>query len=56
MDGANVLREAEVTSANWVYTQLDQSADGVTGTIEVHVAQISQKFGHGPFNRIACNV
>jgi hypothetical protein len=54
--GTSVLREAEVNSASWVYSQSDQTADGVTGTVEVHVAQISQKFGPGPFNRIICNV
>lgn len=55
-DGVNVLRETEVTTPNWVYTQSDQTADGATGTLEVQVAQISQKFGPGPFNRIVCNV
>lgn len=45
-------RVAEVTAPAWVYTVAMQGADGVpgagSGTVEIRVAQLSDRFGAGP--------
>ncbi|MCG6901796.1 MAG: glycoside hydrolase/phage tail family protein [Rhodobacter sp.] len=50
-----VMREATVTSAAYVYSAAAKAADGVTGTYEIAVAQVSDRFGPGPFRRITIN-
>ena len=44
-----VLRDVAVSSASWIYSAAEQSADGVTGSYTVAVAQVSERFGPGPF-------
>ena len=50
-DGA-VRREAIVTAPAFVYTAAMRAADGIAGAHAVAVAQISDRFGPGPFTRI----
>lgn len=44
-----VLREAVLTTPHWRYEAAAQSADGTESGFEVHVAQVSAKFGAGVF-------
>ncbi|MCQ0091524.1 glycoside hydrolase TIM-barrel-like domain-containing protein [Roseovarius sp. M141] len=50
-DGA-VLRETVLTAPEWLYAAPMQDADGAVMPFEVHVAQISAKFGAGVFAKI----
>lgn len=50
--GSALKREVTLTSPQWLYTAAQQSADGVSGTITIAVAQQSQSYGNGPFARI----
>ncbi len=47
-----IRREVVLGSANWIYPAAMQVADAVTGPFSVHVAQLSDSFGPGPFKRI----
>ena len=49
-DGA-VLREAEVASPAWTYAAAERAADG-PGPVTVAVAQLSDRFGPGPFRSL----
>ncbi|MBM7068028.1 glycoside hydrolase/phage tail family protein [Actibacterium sp. 188UL27-1] len=49
------LRSALVASADWTYAAADQLADGVTAPFELRIAQVSDRFGPGPFRRIVIN-
>lgn len=51
-DGATVLREVDVTSPSWSYIAALRSADMVTGSYTVEVAQISERFGPGPYAQL----
>jgi hypothetical protein len=51
-----VLREETVISTAWTYTSGDQVADGVTAPYHIEVAQLSDRFGAGPFRRIEIDV
>jgi hypothetical protein len=46
-----VVREETVGSPAWRYEVADRAQDGVIGPFEVHVAQVSAKFGPGVFAR-----
>jgi hypothetical protein len=50
-----VLRETEATAPNYTYSAADKAGDGVSGSYEIHVAQISARFGPGPFTRTVIN-
>ena len=50
--GATVVREADVLTPNWEYTPAMQVADGISGPFEMSVAQVSDRFGPGPFRSI----
>jgi hypothetical protein len=39
----------------WNYTAAMQANDGVTASYTIDVAQISERFGPGPFTRIEIN-
>jgi len=52
VQGATVLREAEVTTPGWVYTTALQSLDALGGPFQVSVAQVSNQFGPGPFRTL----
>ena len=47
-DGA-ILREVLVSQPQWVYSAADKATDGVSGSFEILVAQISARFGPGLF-------
>ncbi|WP_417721221.1 baseplate multidomain protein megatron [Salipiger sp.] len=49
MQAGAPIREATVSQAAWTY---DPGADGLTGPYEVQVAQLSARFGAGPFARL----
>jgi len=51
--GGTVLQEDSLTAAQWTYPLAQQIADGVVAGAEIAVAQISDRFGPGPFTRIA---
>lgn len=50
--GTRLARQETVTSSAWAYALPLRVADAVTGAYEVEVAQISDRFGPGPFTRI----
>ncbi|SNT38802.1 phage tail protein [Antarctobacter heliothermus] len=47
--GTTVLRDVTVTAPFWAYGAGDQSADGVAGGFTLAVAQLSERYGPGPF-------
>ena len=47
LQGGVKLRQTTVSSPAWTYTEDMQSADGVTGLVEVKISQISARFGPG---------
>ena len=51
----SVLRETNVTSRNWTYTDVDWSEDGAHTDYEIAVAQLSDRYGPGPFARRTIN-
>ena len=51
--GSTVLREVQVSSPLWTYGPADQTADGVLPGAVLKVAQISDRFGAGPFAEVA---
>ncbi|MCO6381890.1 glycoside hydrolase/phage tail family protein [Oceanicola sp. 502str15] len=51
VQGGAVIRETTVSSPGWTYGAAVQSGDGVTGAFELHVAQISERFGPGLFGK-----
>lgn len=55
IEGGDLQREVQVTSAQWLYPAALQAADGVTGTFEIEVAQVSERFGPGLYTRIEIN-
>ena len=50
-----VLREVTLATPNWIYPQVLRVADGATAGFQVEVAQVSDRFGAGPFTRIEWN-
>jgi hypothetical protein len=50
--GSTVLREVTLTRPEWRYDASFKAEDGTTTPFEVHVAQISAKFGPGVFAQI----
>lgn len=48
--GATLLREVTVTGPGWIWTSAMQLADApAAGTVQLQVAQLSPRFGPGPF-------
>jgi hypothetical protein len=56
MQNGMVVREVEVSSPRWTYSAGDIAADGVTGTFELNVAQVSGYVGAGAFAVLTVNV
>ncbi|TCO70905.1 baseplate multidomain protein megatron [Rhodovulum euryhalinum] len=50
--GGEVLREATPTAPRWTYTAAMRAADAGAGPAVVEVAQLSDQFGPGPYQRI----
>jgi hypothetical protein len=51
--GGAVLREAQVSAPEWIYPAAAQAADAGAGARVVEVAQVSARYGPGPFARVA---
>jgi hypothetical protein len=47
-----ILRETVTNTTQWTYSAGMKTADGVAGAFEVNVAQVSQRFGAGPFKTV----
>lgn len=52
MDGQSVVREVTTSTLAYTYTAAQKALDGVSAPYGVEVAQVSQRFGAGPFRRI----
>ncbi len=50
--GATILSEAFATSSSWSYSAAQQAIDGVSVPFRIEVAQISDRFGPGPFRGV----
>ena len=50
--GSAVLRVLQRNGPDWIYSAQMQAEDGVTGGFTVEVAQISERFGPGPFAQL----
>ena len=53
---AALVREIEVSEATWAYTAAMQADDGVSGAVEVRVAQVSASYGAGLAARLGVSV
>jgi hypothetical protein len=54
--GASLRREVTLGQPAWTYSQAMRVADGALAQpFDIHVAQISDLFGAGPFVRITVN-
>ena len=51
--GATLKREIRLSSAEWLYPAAMQAADGTGSGCVIEVAQLSERFGPGPFASIA---
>ena len=47
--GASILRDVSVSLPYWTYAAADRSADGLTGEYTLAVAQVSERYGPGPY-------
>ncbi|MDP3862481.1 MAG: host specificity protein, partial [Phaeovulum sp.] len=52
VEGSVIRREDIIELPEWVYPATAQAEDGIAGPYEIHVAQLSDAFGAGPFARI----
>jgi hypothetical protein len=50
-----LVREEAATEMSWFYSLSLQAEDGISRPFEIHVAQVSDRFGPGPFTRIDIN-
>lgn len=50
-----VLREVSVTAPSWIYSVAERAADGAPSNFRIKVAQVSERFGPGPFGEIEIN-
>ncbi|MEO1197238.1 MAG: glycoside hydrolase/phage tail family protein [Pseudomonadota bacterium] len=55
VQSGSILREVTLSAAEFDYTAALRSADGVGATFDIEVAQVSDRFGPGPFRRITWN-
>jgi hypothetical protein len=56
VQGAAVVREVSVGQPQWSYSTAMMTADAVGSSFEIHVAQLSDIFGPGPFARMTVDV
>ncbi len=52
LDGAEIRRTVEVAAPAFTYTTAMRSADGIAGAATFAVAQLSDRFGPGPFRSV----
>ena len=50
--GGTLRREATVFAPSWTYPVAEQVADGISGTFDVEVAQLSERFGPGLYGKV----
>ena len=53
MQGAAIRAEYHQTAASFLYPSAAQATDGVAGPFDIAVAQLSARFGPGPFRRVS---
>ncbi|MCA8881888.1 MAG: glycoside hydrolase/phage tail family protein [Rhodobacteraceae bacterium] len=53
--GGAIRREATVTVPSWSYSTAARTSDGVGTSYTFEVAQVSERFGPGPFTRMTIN-
>jgi len=56
LSGASVLSEYQSAQPVFVYPVAAQIADGVTGAFDIAVAQVSSRYGPGPFRLVSTGV
>ncbi|MCW3782228.1 baseplate multidomain protein megatron [Defluviimonas salinarum] len=56
VQGAATRRTVTLAQPSWTYPAGLQALDGVNAPFEIHVAQLSDQFGAGPFTRISVDV
>lgn len=54
-DAAGLRREVTLGAPGFVYTSAMRSGDGTLAPFTIEVAQVSDRFGPGPFARITIN-
>lgn len=47
--GEVVLREEQCSAPIWSYSAAQRLSDGIAGAVDIRVAQVSARFGPGPF-------
>lgn len=47
-----ILREETAVAPAWIYASAAKAADGIVGPYNIDVAQVSDRFGAGPFRRV----
>lgn len=52
VQAATIIREETAISASWTYPTALQVLDGIVGPYQIDVAQVSDRFGAGPFRSI----
>lgn len=50
--GMEIVRTVAVSQPEWTYAEGQRTADGTAGAFQVEVAQVSARFGTGPFRRL----
>ncbi|MCP4818280.1 MAG: hypothetical protein GY883_03775 [Shimia sp.] len=50
--GAQILRQADVTTAEWHYSSAQQAVDGIAAGDVLEVAQVSARFGAGKYAKL----
>ncbi len=53
LQGEVILREETVASPSWLYTFAARTSDAIIGPYRIDVAQVSDRFGAGPFRSVA---
>lgn len=51
-----VVRSVLPNTPSWTYTLADQNSDGLSGLLEIKVAQISARYGAGPYSQTTIGV
>ncbi|GGF52733.1 Putative phage tail protein [Mameliella alba] len=54
--GETVLRDVTVNTSEWAYAASEMAVDGASGTITLCVAQVSERYGAGPFAELQVTV
>jgi hypothetical protein len=49
---SGLVRQSDVQVPYWTYTAAMQAADGASGAVELHVSQVSARYGPGPAARL----